>query len=191
MQMKISTRLWLPTIVQLVIVLALAGVMAVRTQSNIRESNAQQAAQMNKLEDANVWQGLTASNVARTIASVLSADPKVAESLKPQIEAATARISELQKRIEAASESAEEKAALARVADTRKDYIAARDAVRKLKAAGQTDEAALALDSVMRPKVDAYTAAQTAFVKLQHDRTDALREATGQERMRTVWAVWA
>jgi methyl-accepting chemotaxis protein len=41
----------------------------------------------------------------------------------------------------------------------------------------------------MRPKVDAYTAAQTAFVKLQHDRTDALREATGQERMRTVWAV--
>ncbi|MEK8048964.1 methyl-accepting chemotaxis protein [Ideonella sp. DXS22W] len=187
--MKLSTRLWLPTIVQLTVVVALAGLMAVRTQSNIAESNAQQAAQQTKLEDASDWRGLTASNIVRTLASVQGDDPKVAAALKPQIEATTAKISELQKRIESLADTPEEKDALAKVAETRKAYIAARDEVRKLKADGKHEEATAALDSKMRPKVEAYTAAQTAFLTLQQTRSNALREATGRDRMRTVWAV--
>ncbi|MDT7836597.1 methyl-accepting chemotaxis protein [Aquabacterium sp. OR-4] len=189
MQMKLSTRLWLPTIVQLTIVAALATVMAVQIRGSIAASSASQEAQLNKLQDATNWQGLTAANAARTIAGVVGSDPKVASTLKPQIEATSAQISELQKRIESMAETPEEKAALAKVADTRKTYIAARDTVRKLKGEGKDDEAAAALDGQMKPKMEAYTAAQAEFVKLQRERGEALLEAVGRERMKTVWAV--
>ena len=138
MTMKISTRLWLPTLIIGGIVTLMAATVAVRTGSQIALGDAQLRRQEAKLQDASTWQGLTTANVVRVVASVISSDPAVDAALKPEIEATTARIGEIQKRIEAAAADDTERSALANVANARKAYISARDDARKVKAGGDT-----------------------------------------------------
>jgi len=187
--MRIASKLWLPTVAMAAMLVVMGTVVSVRTKASIELSAAQLAQQQQALVDAATWQGLTTANVARVVASVLSADPAVEVAMKPEIDATTARISEIQKRVETAAVQADERAALARIADSRKAYIEARNAVRKLKADGQTDAAKAALKTRMQPTVDAYLAAQQAFVTLEDQHTSAMREANGADRMRTVWGV--
>src|SRR5690606_14527520 len=99
------------------------------------------------------------------------------------------RISEVQKSIERLAVADEEKALLARVAEARKGYIAARDEARRLRQDGQADAVAAHLRDKVQPAVDAYAGLQRQFVTLQAQRGDALREATGADRMRTAWVV--
>ena len=51
---------------------------------------------------AALWRGLTQSNVVRVVASLSSADPAVEVQFKPEIADTTAKISEIQKRVDAA-----------------------------------------------------------------------------------------
>ena len=189
MTMKISTRLWLPALVLGGIVLLMSGTVGLRTSSQIALSDAQLSDQEAKLQDATTWQGLTTANVARVVASVISSDPAVEAAMKPEIEATTARIGEIQKRIEAAAVDDEERNALAAIATARKAYIEARDDARKAKAAGDAAAAKTLLANKVQPAVTTYSASQQAYVMLQQARGAAVRAATGSERMRTVWTV--
>jgi methyl-accepting chemotaxis protein len=94
----------------------------------------------------------------------------------------------MQKELETLATSDEEKSAMARIAETRKAYIAARNEVSKLKAEGAAEPAAATLKAKMLPAVATYLAAQQDFVTLQETRADALRALASAERMRTVWA---
>ena len=143
-------------------------------------------------QDAATWQGLTTANVARVMASVISADPDVEKALKPEIEATTAAITEIQKRIEAAATSDEEKAALARTTDARKAYIAARSEAVKIKAGGDVEKAKELLTHQVHPTVVAYMAGQrrgTAVAAALFDvttlgvlaRRDLVRAAVGKQ----------
>ena len=186
--LSIAQKLWIP-----IIVLALASgtmttISALRTSKLIDEANQQQGTQQRKLTLALRWRGMTETNAARAVSSAVSNDPGVAEALKPEIAATTAAISELQKELESLATSDEEKAAMARIADTRKAYIAARNEVSKLKADGAADQAAAALKGKMLPAVTTYLAAQQDFVALEEQRADAARTQAAVERMRTVWA---
>ena len=120
MSLKISTRLWMPTLVMGGLLALLAVTVSLATQSDNAQSSERLRAQEAKLQDAAQWQGLTAANAARVVASVLSKEPEVEAALKPEIDATSSRISEIQKRVEAAARADDEKAALARVASARK-----------------------------------------------------------------------
>ncbi len=109
------------------------------------------------------------------------------QSFKADIDATTAKISEIQKQLEAIATSDEEKATMARIAGTRAAYIAVRGEVSKLKAGGDMAAASGALKERMLPAVATYLDAQQDFVNLQKNRSDALRATAGVERMRTVW----
>ena len=189
MTMKISTRLWLPALVLGGIVLLMSATVGLRTSSQVALSDAQLRDQQAKIQDATTWQGLTTANVARVVASVISSDPAVEAAMKPEIEATTARIGEIQKRIEAAAVDDEERNALAAIASARTAYIEARDDARKAKAAGDAAAAKTLLANQVQPAVTTYSANQQAYVVLQQARGAAVRAATGSERMRTVWTV--
>ena len=189
MTLKIATRLWLPTVAMASLLVLMASTVTVRTSGQIAATDAQLSGQEAKLYDAATWQGLTTANVARVVASVLSTDPAVEAAMKPEIEATTARISEIQKRIEAVATSDAEKAALVRIADARKVYIDARKVAQKLKADGDAAAAKTALSAKVQPAVAAYLASQQAYVVLQQANSNEVRAAAGAERMRTVWGV--
>ncbi|QPF75714.1 HAMP domain-containing protein [Roseateles sp. DAIF2] len=187
--LSIAAKLWLPvaSLAAMVVLMTLAS--ATRTAKLQAEAQQTQAAQQRKFELSLRWRGLTETNAARAAAGILSSDSAVAQTFKPQIESTTASISEMQKELEALATSEEEKAAMARIADTRKAYIATRNEASKLKADGQAEASAALLQGKMLPAIATYLDAQADFVKLQQQRSDALREQAGAERMRTVWIV--
>ena len=189
MTMNISTRLWLPALLLGGIVLLISGTVGLRTSGQIALSDTLLRDQEAKLQDATTWQGLTNANVVRVVASVISSDAAVEAAMKPEIEATTARIGEIQKRIEATAVDAEERSALAAIASARQVYIAARDDARKAKAGGDAAAAKALLTDQVQPAITAYAASQQAYVVLQQAHGAAVRAATGHERMRTVWTV--
>jgi methyl-accepting chemotaxis protein len=188
-RLTLAHRLWLPTIVLALVSVLLAGVAIDQAGTMQARTAALQERQQNKLELSLRWAGLTETNAARVVAGLMSADANTAALLKPQIEATSARISEIQKQVEALSTDDDEKAAMASVAARRKDYIEARGQATKLKAAGETAAALAAMTGSVQPAVAGYLAAQQAFVDVEHGKLAALREAAGQERIGMVWSM--
>ena len=189
MNLKIATRLWLPPLLLGGIVLLTAGGVALRTSHQITLTDAELRDQEAKLQDATTWHGLTQANVVRVVASVTSADPAVEAAMKPEIEATSARIGKIQQRIEASATEADERAALARIAEARKTYIAERDAARAAKAGGDAAAARSLLATKVQPAIDAYAASQQAFVSLQQTRGATVRASIGDDRLHTLWLI--
>jgi methyl-accepting chemotaxis protein len=189
--LTIIQRLWLPTAILALLVVAMTTLSSIRTMRSQEHSNQLQQAQQRKLVDAQAWAGLTQANAVRTVAGLQSSDDKLVELLKPEMNATSARISELQKSIEALATDDDEKAVLAEVASARKDYIAARDEARKRRVEGDAEGAKALLTSKVQPAVEKYVGLQQKFVKVQEDRATALHAAVGVERMRTVIVVAA
>ncbi len=186
--LSIATKLWLPIVVLAGVVLLMTVTSALRTSSLQAQSKADQEQQQTKFELALRWRGMTEANASRAIAGIVSPDVIVADTLKPDIDATTARISELQKQLENLATTAPEKDAMAKIANTRSSYIEARNEVSKLKKAGDHDGASAALKSHMQPAITTYLDAQQAFVDLEKKLSDELREAALDERTRTLWA---
>ena len=191
MTLKISTRLWLPTAALGGLLVLLAGTVGIATQRDTASTGELLRSQEAKLQDAATWQGLTSANAARVVASVLSNEAAVEAALKPEIEATSARISEIQKRIDSAARSDEETAALARITAARKAYIDARTAIAKVKADGNIDAARAGLASQVQPAVGAYLASQQAYVALQQARSEAVRTEAGNQRLHIAGALTA
>ncbi|HMM83884.1 methyl-accepting chemotaxis protein [Azohydromonas sp.] len=191
MKLSIAQRLWLPTLAMAALVALLFGATLIHTRGQIAHGAQLEQAQQAKLEATLRWAGLTETNAARVLASLLSADPAVEATMAPQIQATTAKISELHKQVDALSTDDDEKAALQRVAATRKAYIDARNAAAKLKADGQADAAAAAVRDSVASAIATYVQAQRDFATLQQQRWDAMRVDNAQAREATVWRVAA
>ena len=188
MTLKITTRLWIPTLAVTGLLL-LTGLAAWRTASQIAQADAQSQRQESKLYDAATWQGLTAANAVRMVASILSADAAVEASFKPEIAATSARIDAIARRVEAEARGDDEKAALAQVAGARKTYIAARKAAIQTQADGKADAAKAQLANTVQPALAQYLASQQAYVVLQQDLGRSQRAQAGAERMTTLWGL--
>ena len=189
MNLKITTRLWLPTIALGSLLAALAVVASVRTTQQIEQGNQAQIELMQQLADANAWQGLTSANAVRTMVLALSTDAALAAGLKPEMEATSARISSLGQKLQASAQDAESKAGLAEVAQARQSYLDQRQQVQTAVTTGDAAQASRLLHEKMLPMHKAYQASQDSFVALQHRRAQVLREAIGEQRRATIWAM--
>ena len=134
--LKMSHKLWLAVLVIVVALLAVVGFAGYRTANNQAQGQAQVRSMAARVEAAMLWAGLTETNAARTQALVVSADPAVGAEFKEVIAATSARISELQKSLEAMAQSEADKAQMAKIASARKRMIELRVQAMKLKDAG-------------------------------------------------------
>jgi len=185
--LSIAQRLWLPTLALAVMLIVMGTLSYWRTTSLLALSDAQMIDQQDKLERSLRWAGLTEANSVRVIAGIISTDDSLTAALKPELDAATLRISEYQKAIEAAAIDDDEKASLTGIAKARKAYVTAREKALELRSKGQTDAARALLANEVKPAVAVYLDAQRGFVKMQETRSALLREKVGQDRMRTIW----
>ena len=191
MNFSVRSKLWMPVAGLAVVVVLMTLSSATRTKSLAEEARLNQARQQQKFDLSLRWRGQTETNATRAVAGIISSDAAVTAAFKPEIEATTTTISEIQKQLEELATEPEEKAAMARIADTRKDYIAVRADVSKLKSGGDAAAASALLQDKLMPMLKRYLDAQQDFIKLQQQRSDALRDAATAERMRTVWLVAA
>ena len=191
MKFSIATRLWIPVAVMSVMTVAMSLGAASRTRSLLEVAQATQEKQQQRFELALRWRGLTEANASRVQAGLAANDNAVADAMKGDIAKTTETINGIQKQLEALAEGDDDKAAMARIAERRQAYIATRNEANKLKAGGDVNGAHQALQQKVVPAIEQYLVAQQDFVTLQQQRSAALRDAAGAERMRTVWGVAA
>lgn len=171
--LKMSHKLWLAVLVIVVALLAVVGFAGYRTAHNQAQAQEQARSMAARVEAAMLWAGLTETNAARTQALVVSADPAVGAEFKEVIAATSARISELQKSLEAMAQSEADKAQMAKIASARKRMIELRVQAMKLKDAGEAEQASQLVQQSYKPSVVAYLQTLRDFVELQKQRSEA------------------
>ncbi|MDZ7854830.1 methyl-accepting chemotaxis protein [Sphaerotilus sp.] len=185
--LSISARLWLPPLVVAGLLLLVEGGSVLHTRAEIDEARADIASQLDKIDKTTQWAGLTEANAARALAVLNSTDTGLGERLKPEIEATSARISALQKAVEASATASDEVAALARVGQARKVYIDLRKQLAAARSAGtEVSEAEL---SRLREVLNTYIAAQRETVALHYRHADAIAETAAARQRQTVTVV--
>ena len=184
--LKMSHKLWLAVLVIVVALLAVVGFAGYRTANNQAQGQAQARSMAARVEAAMLWAGLTETNAARTQALVVSADPAVGAEFKEVIAATSARISELQKSLEAMAQSEADKAQMAKIASARKRMIELRVQAMKLKDAGEAEQASQLVQQSYKPSVVAYLQTLRDFVELQKQQSEASQAHMATARQATV-----
>ncbi len=128
------------------------------------------------------WAASTRLNVNRVMAIAKSRNaPEVEGYFTPLITQTTQRINELQKTLEAEIASDEGKALLAKVAQLRTDYIAARKEYFDTLKADDVAGADQLLNARLLPSANAYMSAQEELAKLQHRFVDEFSTAAKED----------
>ena len=129
------------------------------------------------------WRTQTAINAARTAASLQSADAALADRMAPALKDTSAKISEMQKRIETLPLSEEERKLFAAVGDARTVYIESRNETLKLK---KTDAARAAVEvgAKFLPALKGYEGAMAGFIDAYSNNRLVARTAAQEASMR-------
>ena len=184
-KLSLGAKIWLPAVVTATVIAGMAAVTAVRTIRSVDAVQAEQALQREKSEISAQWRGLTQANAGQAFAILSSSDAELGKVLKPDMEAISARISELQKRLDSLAD-AQEKALLEAVAKARAEYIELRKSQTTAHASGPLPPDALAQ---LKAAIKAYDDRQQAFVALMKQRSDEAAADFRAERIHSVWVI--
>ncbi|PJI96618.1 methyl-accepting chemotaxis protein [Acidovorax sp. 69] len=161
--------------------LALMLVAAIWTQWYGRQVTAATEESVNKYESAITtavsWRGLAEVAVTMSMAGFVTTDQALKADFDERVAALTARITPVQEKINKASVSADDKAALALVAAARADVRGQSDKLKELTDAGDAAAKQAYLANVYRPKVVAYLASIDKFVAAQERQRDEAVQA--------------
>ena len=181
-RIKISTKLWVFIASVIFFIGAVAVIGLIRSASILGEGRLKQMAAFETVEIVTEWSGLTETNGARNVAILLSEGSAVAEAFKEPVSATTAKVSELQKKIEAMATSDQDKVQLQKVAELRKTVISLREQAKQLKADGNTEEALKTMNTQFLPAMVSYIGAQKEMVQMQKDHVLAVQAETEDRR---------
>ncbi|WP_231495492.1 methyl-accepting chemotaxis protein [Hylemonella gracilis] len=184
--MQVSTKLWLSVAVMIVTLLALLSFAAVRSARLQAESDAMQKALNERGRAASGWAGLTEANAVRTVAMIQTFDPSVEERLAKEIKETSARISEIEKVIEGAVLSAEEKAQAEKITRLRAAMLKVREATFAAKSGGDSYGAQTLMDQQYMPAVQNYVAALREMVDVAQRAELAYAEEVSAARALTL-----
>ncbi len=185
-KLSLGTKIWLPAVVTAGVIAGMAALTAVRTVRMLDTTLTAQAVQREKSEISAQWRGLTQANASRAFAILSSSDAELGKRLQPDIDATSARISELQKRLDALADSEAEKALLKQVAEKRSQYIALRKTQTAAHEAGPLPTEAL---DALRGAITAYDERQQAFVALMKQTSEAGAAEFRAERLRSMYTI--
>jgi methyl-accepting chemotaxis protein len=181
--LSLATQMWVPVIALIVILSVTAVLLVARTMRLIDESKTQQATQQEKLELSLKLVGAVEAQGPLTLAVLMAPDEAIQGPLKAQHEAATARLSDTQKRLGGLLADPDEKRAFGALQSAAEAYLAAaRQAV-----ANGTDPTGWRAqgERLQGPALEA----ATALHALQFKEEAALRAEISAGRLKSVYAV--
>ena len=184
---SLNRRLWLPTVLAAVVIGIVAVSVSVRTRGQIEQGRQVEQQLASRLDRAAQWAALTEANAARALTVLASTDTALGGRIKAEMEATSARITEIQKSIEEAAQHPDEKAALEKVAQMRKAYVDLRKQLAAAQAGGEAiDETRM---RSLRDRLQDYMNAQQAFVQTQKAQFEQFSGEVARSRMTTVQIV--
>lgn len=179
---RMAHKLWLAVLLIVLLLLAVIGFSGWRAAALETRAQALERDLDARVHGALRWSGLVDLNVARTLAIVVSSDPAVQEQFQDVIGATNVEIGAVQKALEARALSDSDKAQMQRIAAERTTAVAARDLVRKLRSAGQQEQALAAVRQSYVPAVAVYQQTLRDFAAQQQRNAQAGREQVAAAR---------
>ena len=137
------------------------------------------------------WRSLTQSNVTRVLAMAKAGYPKALRSyLNPQIRETAEQIAKLQQKVVGGMVSAAEGAAMDKVTEKTKAFLAKRDTILASMESGDNSGATL-VDSELVPLAKAYDDSMVALIDSVNAAASADAEAATQQNRVTRWLLLA
>lgn len=170
--MKIGARLMLGFGVVLVlsIVITANGIRELHTVAAITRSMLDLPIEKERM--VSDWAAITRESITRTIEVAKSTDPSLAQySAQFGVEGSKMSL-EIMKKLEPLLSSAEEKDLYAKTLEVRKSFLAGRDGVMKLKAAGNEAETAKFFDATFLPAANNFKQSFADFLALERKQLD-------------------
>ncbi|MBL0918496.1 MAG: HAMP domain-containing protein [Hydrogenophaga sp.] len=165
--MSVGAKLWSGVVLIILALLATVATAGLRSAHLTEESEKVLSALSTKTALAIEWAGLTETNVTRVQASTLSTDPAIAEIYKDLIPVGVARITELQKQLNAMEMNEAEKAQLAKIAEHRKGVLDSLGKANAFKKDGDDASASAEIRMRFNTLVPPYLAALREFGQMQ------------------------
>ncbi|KQW93266.1 hypothetical protein ASC94_11445 [Massilia sp. Root418] len=170
---SIGKRLALGFAVILALSVTITGVAIWRLHGVASATKAMMEVPLAKERMVSDWSSKIDSAIRRTTAIVRSSDPSLVDYFADEAKKSSAVSAELQKKIEALIDD-DEKELFARIGEQRKIYLASRDKVTKLKAAGALEEAEAHFKNVFAPGAAAYQGLMAELLQRQRSKIDAI-----------------
>ena len=181
--LRVATKLWFGVAVFVVSLGILIAFAALRMSALQVDSDAQQSLLNTRVKAVTTWAGLTEANAIRTLAVITATfDSGVEPALKTEIAATSARISEVQKSIEAMPLDKDEQAQIQKIAGARMLMSAARAKALKEKEDSNSEAAVRTLKGEYIPVVAAYLATLRELVVMEEKALAAFLEEASQSR---------
>jgi len=185
-KLRMSHKLWLSVLAIVAMLVAVVGFSGYRSAKSQAEADAVIRELSERVESAILWRGLTETNAARTQAMIVSSDPAVQAEFKEAVPATSARIGEIQKKLQSLASTPGDKAQMDKIAAARKAMRDLRAKADQLKAQGSNDEAVVLIKQSYNPAVAAYLQTLNEFVDMQHQYAQTRKAELGADRLLTV-----
>ena len=191
--MNARLRLWVRLALAfgaLLVLLGLTAATGVTQLSALSALDARQAELAQLRQQVGQWSALTRLNVVRTVTlAKAGSPPPLAQWIDGEMKDTSARISELQKKLEASLAGDKDKPLLEAVAQARKKYLALRvSLLKRLALPEQAEQATAEIESQLMPAAAAYLASLDA-VMAHVDAESALHEAERQQTLQRAYRV--
>ena len=171
--LNIGTRLALGFAVVLLLLVTLTSIGVWRLQSASGLTDQMVAVKIKNERLIDEWFKVIEVNAARTTTAYKVSDAADQKAIEGQMKGSSARATEIQGILQESVQDPAAKEQLARVFETRKTYIAVRDALFKAKAAGDADGARAIYDKDMLSARETYLASLAKLSQLQRSLLDA------------------
>jgi methyl-accepting chemotaxis protein len=153
---KVGTRLTVgfAAVLALLAMISMIGIWSLQNDATLMGKLVDQALVKERL--VTEWHNSTMTNGARSTAVAVLTDAEMRTPISNKMKEVSARISEIQKQLDAMPVSAEETAMFTEIGNKRKAYLDARNAVAEQKKSGNDDAAKQTYLHTQEPALDAY-----------------------------------
>jgi methyl-accepting chemotaxis protein len=168
----------------LVALVATIGVMQIR--SVVERGEQLLAEPLAKERVAADWFRLVDAGSRRTIAIAVSDDPNVAAAFVEDVKKSTALGTKYQTEVEQRANTPEEKEMLKAMTGARREYIAQRDEITRLRKEGKKEEALAIYNNKMKAQIGIYLEALGKFAEYERNAIDKLARENAKAAEKTI-----
>src|SRR5450830_457030 len=170
--LRIGVRLGMGFVAMLMLMVMMVGIGVWRLQGIGDATNDMVTNALQKERNASQWHAAIKENGVRTFAVMRSEDAEFQQFFQRQIDAESTQISALQKRVETAISSEEEKQLFDNVGKLRGQYRDTRETIFKMKAAGNIEEAKQLTNTRLAKMMTDYADSVLAYANYQRQVID-------------------
>ncbi|EJL89648.1 methyl-accepting chemotaxis protein [Herbaspirillum sp. CF444] len=164
---RIGVRLGIGFIAMLMLMAVMVGIGVWRLQGIGDATDDMVKNALQKERNASQWHAAIKENGVRTFAVMRSEDAEFQKYFQTQIDAESKKVSDIQKRVETAISSPEEKQLFDEVGKLRSAYRNAREDIFKMKAAGNAEEAKQLTNTKLVKMMDDYSGSVMKYANYQ------------------------